>query len=127
MESGWTGVVVRHVAASLDDRPHKVVPVVKWDRNGVETKVRPNRVRVYETAESKLPPLSAHDQRRAIRCLKNLVYGEVCSYGMEMDHRRFSTCRDYMTHRTGGPHPGCDHCQAVAFLKLIDPSFDPYK
>lgn len=44
-ESGWTGEVVRHVRASVEDGGQDLTEVVRWDRTGVEGKVRPGRLR----------------------------------------------------------------------------------
>ncbi len=100
--------------------------MVKWDRNGVETKERPNRVRVYDLKEP--AELSVHDGRLAVRHLKNLVRGETCSFwqsrGLRPDNE---TCREYCTWNQGRPSSGCFHCEAVEFLKRIDPKFNPYR
>lgn len=124
LESGWTGTVVRHSPACPDDRPHPVIPVVKWDRNGVETRVRPGSVRAYDL-ESRLSP-DVHEGRLAIHHLKNLVRGETCHHWQSRALRPDGeTCSEYRSRTQGTAVPGCSHCQAVEFLKVMDPSFDP--
>lgn len=46
IQTGATGVVVKHVKANLDDRPHKLTEKVKWDSYGSESYVRPGRLRL---------------------------------------------------------------------------------
>ena len=123
IESGWSGVVVRHVSASIDDRPHKMVPVVRWDKNGVETKMRPGRLKVYPLEEGVV--LHPHDGKLALRHLKNLVLIETCSFWTARVLRpEGESCREYRSWEQGQPSPGCFHCEAVEFLKRVDPKFD---
>lgn len=44
IESGATGVVVRHVRASTDDRPATKAHKVRWDTSKTESYVRPGRL-----------------------------------------------------------------------------------
>ena len=45
IESGATGIVVKHMKARMDDRPHRMTEKVRWDSHGTESYVRPKQLR----------------------------------------------------------------------------------